>query len=103
MTPKRSDLVLTTDIPDCEGDVLIFDGLHVETNRRNSRDDLSQLELVHYRVSDNSHVEQRNRQGCVARITLQMVVLPAASKPTIRIRISRLPKRPWSSFEMERP
>jgi hypothetical protein len=33
----------------------------------------------------------------------KMVVLPAASKPTIRIRISFLPKRPESNLEMERP
>lgn len=33
----------------------------------------------------------------------RIVVLPAASNPTMRMRISFLPKRPWSSFEMERP
>jgi len=32
-----------------------------------------------------------------------MVVLPAASRPTIRMRISCLPKRPDSSFEMDMP
>lgn len=30
MPPKRSDLVLSTDVPNCELDVLILDGLDVE-------------------------------------------------------------------------
>ena len=30
MSPKRSDLVLTTDIPNREWNVLIFDRLHIE-------------------------------------------------------------------------
>jgi len=33
----------------------------------------------------------------------KMVVLPAASRPTIRIRISFLPKRPERSLDTERP
>ena len=31
MTPQRSDLVLTSDIPHGERDVLVLDSLHVET------------------------------------------------------------------------
>ena len=31
MSPQRTDLVLSTDIPDCELDVLVFDSLDVET------------------------------------------------------------------------
>jgi hypothetical protein len=31
MPPQRSDLVLTSDIPHCELDVLVLDGLDVET------------------------------------------------------------------------
>ncbi len=31
VSPKRSDLVLTTDVPNCETDVLVLDCLHVKT------------------------------------------------------------------------
>ena len=33
MTPQGTDLILTTDIPHCERDVLVFDRLNVESNR----------------------------------------------------------------------
>jgi hypothetical protein len=29
--PQRSDLVLSSDVPDSEGDILVLDSLHVET------------------------------------------------------------------------
>lgn len=50
MTPKRSDLVLTTHIPDCERDVLVFDSLNIETNRGDGCDDFSELKFVDCRV-----------------------------------------------------
>ena len=31
MPPEGTDLVLASDVPDGEGDVLVLDGLHVET------------------------------------------------------------------------
>jgi CBS-domain-containing membrane protein len=34
MSPERSDLVLTTNVPNCELDVLVLDGLNVEAYRR---------------------------------------------------------------------
>lgn len=34
MSPERSDFVLSTDIPHCELNVLVLDGLDVETWRR---------------------------------------------------------------------
>ena len=44
--PEKSDLVLTTDIPHVEADVLVLDGLDVEANRGDGVDDLTELELV---------------------------------------------------------
>ena len=46
MSPEKSDLVLTTDIPHIEADVFVFDGLDVEANSGDGVDDLSELELV---------------------------------------------------------
>ena len=46
VAPKESDLVLTTDVPHVERNVLVFDSLDVETNSRNRVDDLAELELV---------------------------------------------------------
>ncbi len=62
MPPKRSNLVLSSDIPYRKGDILVFDSLDVETycgqsraklnaaelrtDRGDGRNDLAQLELV---------------------------------------------------------
>jgi len=46
MSPQRSDLVLSTNIPYSELDVLVFDSLDVETDCGNSCDDFTKLQLV---------------------------------------------------------
>ena len=46
VSPEKSDLVLTADVPHSEGDVLVLDSLHVETDSGNGSDDLTELELV---------------------------------------------------------
>jgi hypothetical protein len=46
MPPQRSDLVLSTDVPDGELDVLVLDGLDVEADRGDGGDNFTQLELV---------------------------------------------------------
>ena len=46
MTPQRTDLVLTADVPDSKADVLVLHRLHVESDGGNSGHDLAQLQLV---------------------------------------------------------
>ena len=46
MPPQRSDLVLPTNIPYVEFDVFICDRFYVETDGRDGRDVLVELELV---------------------------------------------------------
>jgi len=46
VSPERSNLVLTTNIPHGELNVLVFDSLNVEANGRDSGDNFTQLELV---------------------------------------------------------
>jgi len=46
MPPQRSDLVLTTDIPHCELNVLVLDGLDVEADCGDGGDNFTKLELV---------------------------------------------------------
>jgi len=46
MSPERSDLVLSTDIPHCELNVLVLDGLDVEADCGNGGDDFAELELI---------------------------------------------------------
>jgi len=46
MSPKRTDLVLSTNIPHCELNVLVLDRLDVETDSGDSGNNLSELELV---------------------------------------------------------
>ena len=49
MLPQRTDLVLATDIPHGEADVLHrLDSLHIESNRRYGADNLIQLQLVQH-------------------------------------------------------
>jgi len=46
VTPQRTDLVLSSDIPHGEADLLVLDSLHVEANGGDGGDDLAKLELV---------------------------------------------------------
>lgn len=46
VSPQGTDLVLTTDIPHGELDVLVLNGLDVEANSRDGGDDFTKLQLV---------------------------------------------------------
>ena len=46
MSPKRSNLILPSHIPDIELDIFIRDGLDVEANSRNGSDVGVELQLV---------------------------------------------------------
>ena len=46
MAPQRADLVLATDVPHREADVLVLNGLDVEADRGDRGHDLAELELV---------------------------------------------------------
>jgi len=46
MSPQRSDLVLSTDIPYGELNIFVLDGLDIESDRRNGCDNFTKLELV---------------------------------------------------------
>jgi len=46
MSPERTDLVLTADIPDGELNVLVLDSLDVETDCGDGGDDFTELQLV---------------------------------------------------------
>ena len=111
MSPERTDLVLSTDIPHGELNVLVLDGLDVET--------CSEVESSAPSSFRFARVVQIDKPGCVRGcyepivgmvVTIspsfrlyRMVVLPAASRPTIRILISFLPHRRSNSLEKVRP
>ena len=62
MSPKRTNLVLTTDIPDVKLDILVGDRLDVEADGRNGGNILAELELVeNCRLS--SSVETEHEQA----------------------------------------
>ena len=99
MPPEGADLVLTTDIPHGELNVLILDRLNVEACRPACQS--HSLVIVGVRL-DAPIV------GIVVTISpslslYRMVVFPAASKPTIKMRISFLPHSLSKSFENVRP
>ena len=60
VAPERADLVLTSDVPDRERDVLVLDRLDVETDRGDRRDDLGGGRAVF-------EPGGRNKSGEVAR------------------------------------
>lgn len=100
MSPQRTDLVLTADIPDVEFGVLVCDGLDVETDRGDRCHVLVQLEFVEdgylaRRVSTLRTAEELGRG--------YSLVLPAASRPSINRRISLLPKILAIIFDIEPP
>lgn len=111
VAPEGPDLVLTTHIPDGEGDVLVLDRLDVETCSVSTP--CNTARAFHVPIV-----------GIVVTISpslslYRMVVLPAASSPTIRmparvsppqlrptrryVRISFLPKRPESNRDTDSP
>lgn len=49
VAPERANLVLATDVPHGEADVLVLDRLNVEPDRRNGGDNFAQLQLVQNR------------------------------------------------------
>lgn len=46
MPPQGTDLVLATDIPDVEFDILVGDAFHVEADGRDGGDVLVEFQLV---------------------------------------------------------
>mmetsp|Transcript_13931 Transcript_13931/g.23200 ORF Transcript_13931/g.23200 Transcript_13931/m.23200 type:complete len:200 (+) Transcript_13931:326-925(+) len=46
VAPKRADLILTSDVPNGEGDVLVLNGLDVKTNGWNSGNNFTELQFV---------------------------------------------------------
>jgi len=46
VSPERADLVLPSDIPHGEGDVLVLDSLDIEADGRDGGYDFTELELV---------------------------------------------------------
>jgi hypothetical protein len=96
VSPQRADLVLAADVPDVELGVLVRDGLDVEADRGDRGDVLVELELVENgctRVSGCCHAAQG---GAV-------LVFPAASRPSIKSRISLDPKILFIIFDIEAP
>ena len=90
MTPERSDLVLAPNIPDSEADILVLNRLHVEACKHNTEPLLCLLCPLCLDGSSNSPIV-----GIVVTISpsfnlYNIVVFPAASRPTRNIVISQI-------------
>lgn len=155
--PKRPDFVLTTNIPNCETDILILYRFYIKTCMW--KEEKITIKLGHYRHKFNPHTKKQSRscehgnvemrrkelcatwctrsnceknvknqdsKHCQKQITdvkkkkknmssavpivgmvvtispslslYRMVVLPAASRPTMRILISFFPNKPLNRF-----
>lgn len=95
--PQRPDLVLPADIPDVEFGVLVGHGLDVEADGGDGGYVAFELELVEDGWGGVSVVD------VVGRGYWRILVLPAASSPSINNRISLDPKILFIIFEMEPP
>jgi hypothetical protein len=113
--PQGSDLVLPTNVPNSELDVLVLDSLDVEswemirrcryivsrclfTDRGNS----SAVDIDISLLSDPA--KSRDTYTISPSLSLyRMVVFPAASRPTIKILISFFPHSLSNNFENVRP
>lgn len=106
MSPKRPDLVLSTDIPNVEACVLVRDGLDVESDGRDGVDFACgarrQLEGVEDGFGLNVSFDSCSRDLITLLWDMRLInacpylvdvlVFPAASRPSISRRISLLPK-----------
>ena len=111
MSPERTDLVLSTDIPHGELDVLVLDSLDVEACRKVESSAPSSRYLACIVENERPGGVRGLYEPIVGMVVTispsfslyRMVVFPAASRPTIRILISFLPHRRSNSLEKVRP
>lgn len=87
VSPERTDLVLTADIPNIKLGVLVSDSLDVEADGGDRRHVLVQFEFVQ---NGWERMVRKSRKG--QRCACHSLVLPAASRPSINNRISFEPK-----------
>lgn len=102
MSPQRADLVLTSDVPDIEFGVFVRNGFYVEADSGDSRDVLVELELIQNSYTETPSASPRNthERGYGEGYVL---VLPAASSPSIRSLISLDPKILFIIFDIDAP
>ena len=88
MSPERSDFVLSADVPDGEGNVFVLNSFDVEAFNFVQQMVISiSLPIVGIVVTISPSLS-----------LYKMVVLPAASRPTIKIRICFLAKSRFSKL-----
>lgn len=99
MTPQRTNFVLSADIPHCETDAFVLNGLHIKTYMEKYKIKIT-LKLWHFkhktRFSFSLFIYFLPIVGIVVTTSpslslYNIVVFPAASRPTMRILISLLP------------
>lgn len=89
--------------PNIELDVFVCNWLHVKANSRNSRNRLVQFELIKDGYTMSSSVFWDRPLTAHQDDIRYSLVLPAASRPSMRIRISLLPKSLASAFDILAP
>ena len=118
VSPQRPDLILSTDVPHRELNVLVFDSLDVEAywehgklgfHRDQKVAGAADSPMVGIVVLSGSAGQSDQRLGGKTYTIspsfnlYKMVVFPAASRPTIKIRISFFPHSLSKSFENVNP
>lgn len=86
MPPQWTNLILTTDIPDIEFDVLVGYALDVESDGGDGCH-----VLVEFQFIQNGYFVSISLLACVLS-PIDLLVFPAASRPSMRMRISLDPK-----------
>ena len=99
MSPERTNLVLTTDVPNVEFDVLVGYSFDVEADGGDGGYVGIELELVQNCYAQNVSIGKKGKLDCSNGI----LVFPAASKPSMSRRISLEPKSLLMIFEAAPP
>ena len=89
--PKRPNLILPSHIPNVKLDILIGDGLDIEADSRDGSDVGVELQLVED-CSSRLLAWLRQAPDCRSSSDENLLVFPAASKPSMSRRISLDPK-----------
>lgn len=100
VSPQRTNLVLTTDVPDVKFDVLVGHALDVEPDGGDGGDILVELQLVQDSCAELS---AQHTFFHTPTFDLFILVFPAASRPSIRMRISLDPKILLINLDTEPP
>ena len=87
VSPQRSDLILSTNVPDIEFGVLVRNGLHVEANCRDGSHVLLELEVVQDSCCARDTLAMRLSVGCMETCSIGIDCIARFKEKVCRVAI----------------